>query len=138
VRLGNTSGGAFLVGNAAGEVHPIIGEGISMALQSAWLLCDVLGGSTTALRGDMRGARHRREIQQRYVERWRAHFTRRMRVAACLAHAAMRPGIAAPLLPLLRRAPALLGIAARVSGKTRSAVTLPSTLHPGVIQESPS
>ena len=138
VRLGNTSGGAFLVGNAAGEVHPIIGEGISMALQSAWLLCDVLAGSTTALRGDMRGARHRREIQQRYVERWRAHFTRRMRVAACLAHAAMRPGIAAPLLPLLRRAPALLGIAARVSGKTRSAVTLPSTLHPGVIQESPS
>jgi 2-polyprenyl-6-methoxyphenol hydroxylase-like FAD-dependent oxidoreductase len=27
------------IGNAAGEAHPIIGEGMSMALQSAWLLC---------------------------------------------------------------------------------------------------
>jgi menaquinone-9 beta-reductase len=45
-----------------------------------------------------------------------------MRLAACFAHAAMRPGIAAPLLPLLRRTPALLGMAARMSGKTRSAI----------------
>ena len=29
----------FRIGNAAGEAHPIIGEGMSMALQSAWLLC---------------------------------------------------------------------------------------------------
>ena len=43
-------------------------------------------------------------------------------------------GIAAPLLSLLRRAPALLGLAARMSGKTRSAVTNPSAIHPGVIQ----
>ena len=33
------SDGLFRIGNAAGEAHPIIGEGISMALQSAWLLC---------------------------------------------------------------------------------------------------
>jgi len=29
----------FAVGNAAGEAHPILGEGISMAMQSSWLLC---------------------------------------------------------------------------------------------------
>ena len=28
----------FRIGNAAGEAHPIIGEGMSMAMQSAWLL----------------------------------------------------------------------------------------------------
>ncbi|HZT04402.1 MAG TPA: FAD-dependent monooxygenase [Steroidobacteraceae bacterium] len=132
------SGRAFLIGNAAGEVHPIIGEGISMALQSAWLLCDGLTGCGSALRCDERGERHRREIQQRYVQQWRAHFSRRMRFAACFAHAAMRPRAAAPLLPLLRRAPELLGIAAHVSGKTRSVVTLASATHPGAIQGSPS
>ena len=31
--------GRFMIGNAAAEAHPIIGEGISMAMQSAWLLC---------------------------------------------------------------------------------------------------
>lgn len=123
VRLGGAPEGAFLIGNAAGEVHPIIGEGISMALQSAWLLCEELAGCTDAFRCDMLGEMHRRQAQHRYASRWRAHFSRRMRLAACFAHAAMRPALAAPLLPLLRRAPALLGIAARVSGKTRSVVT---------------
>ena len=31
-------GGIFPVGNAAGEAHPVIAEGISIAMQSAWLL----------------------------------------------------------------------------------------------------
>ncbi|MGH8295523.1 MAG: NAD(P)/FAD-dependent oxidoreductase [Steroidobacteraceae bacterium] len=138
VRLGSGRGGAFLIGNAAGEVHPIIGEGISMALQSAWLLCEELAGSAEAFRRDLRGEMRRREIQQRYARSWRAHFSRRMRLAACFAHAAMRPGIAAPLLPLLRRAPALLGTAARMSGKTRCAVTFPTKALAGVIQGSSS
>ena len=30
------------VGNAAGEAHPLIGEGMTMALQSAWLLSQTL------------------------------------------------------------------------------------------------
>ena len=29
----------FRIGNAAAEAHPILGEGMSMAMQSAWLLC---------------------------------------------------------------------------------------------------
>lgn len=130
--------GAYLIGNAAGEVHPIIGEGISMALQSAWLLCEELAGCADAFRCDARGDMRRREIQQRYAARWRAHFSGRLRLAACLAHAAMRPGIAAALLPLLRRAPALLRVAARASGKTRSAVAPPSQACRGLIQGAPS
>jgi menaquinone-9 beta-reductase len=31
--------GVFAVGNAAGEVHPIVGQGISLAIRSAELLC---------------------------------------------------------------------------------------------------
>jgi flavin-dependent dehydrogenase len=139
VRLGGLASGCgsvFRIGNAAGEVHPIIGEGISMALQSAWLLCEELNGSPAAFRADARGELRRRQIQERYAARWRAHFRGRMRLAACLAHAAMRPSIAAPLLPLLRRTPALLGIAARMSGKTRCAVTFPDQALSGFIQGS--
>ena len=42
VRLGQGDG-IFRVGNAAGEAHPIVGEGISMALQSAFVLAALLG-----------------------------------------------------------------------------------------------
>ena len=34
--------GFFPVGNAAGEAHPVIAEGITMAMQSAWLLANHL------------------------------------------------------------------------------------------------
>ena len=42
VRLGQGDG-VFRIGNAAGEAHPIVGEGISMAMQSAFVLAAVLG-----------------------------------------------------------------------------------------------
>ncbi|MGH8289171.1 MAG: NAD(P)/FAD-dependent oxidoreductase [Steroidobacteraceae bacterium] len=136
VRLGNLGGSAFRIGNAAGEVHPIIGEGISMALQSAWLLCEELTRHAGAVRSSLSGTRLRSQIQQRYASRWRAHFSRRMRVAACFAHAAMRPATSATLIPLLRRAPALLSLAARMSGKTRCAVVLSPEARPGLTQGS--
>src|SRR6185503_418753 len=41
----------FAVGNAAGEAHPIVGEGISMAMQSSWLLCRRLARERDALLG---------------------------------------------------------------------------------------
>jgi flavin-dependent dehydrogenase len=138
VRLGAARGTIYLIGNAAGEVHPIIGEGISMALQSAWLLCEELCGSAEAFRGDPRGERCRRRIHSRYVTRWRAHFRGRMRLAACFARAAMHPGISAALIALLTRAPALIGAAARLSGKTRSAVTPAAAVPAGPVPRSPS
>ncbi len=42
--------GLYLAGNIAGEAHPVVAEGISMAMQSAWLLC-------RRLRTSWRGAR---------------------------------------------------------------------------------
>ena len=138
IRLRDGASDSFRVGNAAGEVHPIIGEGISMALQSAWLLCEELTQCARALRSDGEGEQHRQEIQRRYASKWRAHFLRRMRLAACFAHAAMRPAASAALLPLLRRAPALLSFAAHLSGKTRCAITLLPEGRPGLLQGSSS
>jgi 2-polyprenyl-6-methoxyphenol hydroxylase-like FAD-dependent oxidoreductase len=109
----------FLIGNAAGEAHPIIGEGISMAMQSAWLLCEQLVRSPDVFLRGVGAHRWQRQIQERYRAQWRGHFGLRMRIAALLAQAAMRPALAAPVFPLLRRAPGLLTHSARWSGKIR-------------------
>ena len=67
IRLPRSGAGAFLIGNAAGEAHPIVGEGISMAFQSAWLLCEqLIRDQDVGLRG-IGGQRRQREIQQRYA-----------------------------------------------------------------------
>jgi len=106
----------FAVGNAAGEAHPILGEGISMAMQSSWLLCRRLARERDALLGGASQA----AVARAYARDWRRHFTSRVRWAAVLAHLAMRPDHARPLLPLLRAAPSVLTLAARLGGKVRA------------------
>jgi 2-polyprenyl-6-methoxyphenol hydroxylase-like FAD-dependent oxidoreductase len=116
--------GYFAVGNAAAEAHPIIGEGISMALQSAWLLAHLLLEADTVQLAGPRGREARLWLQQRYRRAWRDAFRARLRWAALFAHLAMQPAAMACLLPLLRTQPQLLTHAARWSGKTRGPLPL--------------
>jgi flavin-dependent dehydrogenase len=116
VRLGETAG-IFRVGNAAGETHPLIGEGISMALQSSRLLVESLlrhANRTTDLVA-------LESAQRDYARAWRRTFLPRLRIAALYAHLAMRPRLAATVGAGLRRWPALLTTAARCAGKARQA-----------------
>jgi 2-polyprenyl-6-methoxyphenol hydroxylase-like FAD-dependent oxidoreductase len=110
----------FRIGNAAGEAHPIIGEGISMAIQSAWLLCSELLQADT-LRSSLSDAAWQRGVSVRYNEDWRSQFSGRLRLAELFAQLAMRPEVSAPLLALLSRWPSLIGRGARWSGKVRCA-----------------
>jgi flavin-dependent dehydrogenase len=97
----------FPVGNAAGEAHPVIAEGISMALQSAWLLARHLidWRCTGAAPG------------RAYAADWRRHFAARLRTSRVVAEWAMHPAAVAGLLPILACFPALLNWGARLSGK---------------------
>jgi len=115
----------FRIGNAAGEAHPIIGEGISMALQSAWLLCGHL--LDPAVRKQMDDANVQRRIAARHAAQWRREFMPRLRLAAAFAHAAMRPASAAALLGIVARWPCLLTRGARWGGKVRCAAD-PATI----------
>ena len=115
IRAAWSESSGFAVGNAAGEAHPILGEGISMAMQSSWLLCERLARHREAL---LDGA-SQEAVARDYARAWRRHFAARVHWAAALAHLAMRPDLARPLLPLLRAVPSLLTIAARLGGKVR-------------------
>ena len=108
----SAGGAVFRVGNAAGESHPLTGEGISMALKSATLLAHELTRHSPAL-----VARSAPESQRRYARAWRLAFAQRLRVAALYAHVAMRPYLASPARGISARWPGLLGHAARLAGK---------------------
>ena len=107
IRSARRAAGMFAVGNAAGEAHPILGEGISMAMQSAFLLCERLAGSSTTAD---------------YATAWHRAFAPRIRLASLYAHIAMHPMANRAVLPLLRRWPGLLSIGARLGGKVRCVV----------------
>ncbi|HVC93883.1 MAG TPA: FAD-dependent monooxygenase [Pirellulales bacterium] len=110
----------FAVGNAAGEAHPVVAEGISMAMQSAWLL----GQRLAADGGRVRSRRARDEAAvdragRDYAALWRQAFAGRIRAAAAVAHWAMHPAAVRAALPLVRRCPSLLTWGARRCGKAR-------------------
>jgi flavin-dependent dehydrogenase len=106
--------GLFRVGNIAGEAHPIVAEGISMAMQSGWLLARLL----IRRAADARQGRALDAIGAAYAARWRQCFAPRIHAAALFAHLAMRPSAVAVLAPLVARFPALLTVGTELSGKT--------------------
>ena len=93
-------------------------------MQSAWLLCRALARERDVLLGGAVQAAVARE----YAREWRRQFAARVRFAAVLAQLAMRPRQARPLLPLLRAAPGLLTVAARLGCKVKPLETLTATL----------
>ena len=113
--------GRFRVGNAAGEAHPLIGEGITMALQSSLLLAQQLTQQPAA----MIDARRAELLQASYATAWQTAFARRMFYANVFAQVAMRPLLARAVGALLQRWPGLMTQAARLAGKARYAVHSP-------------
>jgi 2-polyprenyl-6-methoxyphenol hydroxylase-like FAD-dependent oxidoreductase len=108
----------FSVGNAAGETHPLIGEGMSMALQSAFLLAGYLIKQPACAIDATRAL----EIHRTYGSAWRRAFAIRLRLAAIFAHIAMRPALSLPVTWLLGDWPQVLTAAAHLAGKARKPV----------------
>jgi flavin-dependent dehydrogenase len=102
------------VGSAAGEPHPIVAEGIGMAIQSSWLLCNRLIASGPDLKDTVL-----REAQQEFQAEWSAAFAFRIGAAALFAGLALNPTAVALIRPLMKTFPGLLSLGASLSGKSR-------------------
>jgi flavin-dependent dehydrogenase len=96
--------GIYFTGNIAGEAHPIIAEGISMAIQASGLLAGLL------IEGRGRD----------YAWAWRRRFAPRIAAASLFARLAMNDAARTATLGLLRAAPSLVSLGARLSGKSAS------------------
>jgi flavin-dependent dehydrogenase len=106
--------GVFVLGNAAGEAHPVVAEGISMAMQSAWLLAERL----IPHRGDWRRSIHD-QVGRDYSAAWQRAFARRIFAASAIAHWASRPRLVHATGPLLSLLPAIITWGARAAGKSQ-------------------
>jgi flavin-dependent dehydrogenase len=96
--------GIFFAGNLAGEAHPIIAEGISMAIQSSWLLAQCLLAAGPAAGPD-------------YARAWKRQFAVRLHASALFAWLAMNDHSRAAGAQLIRAVPAILTWGAALSGK---------------------
>jgi flavin-dependent dehydrogenase len=108
----------FRVGNIAGESHPVIAEGISMALQSGWLLASELAAANFCDPAALTLA------GQRYSQAWKKQFATRIQAASILARIAIFPQSAELMRTFVSMFPGSLSLGARLSGKTKSVPNL--------------
>jgi flavin-dependent dehydrogenase len=123
--------GIFVVGNAAGEAHPVVAEGISMAMQSSWLLTERL----IRVKGELANESIRTQAGRDYATDWRKAFAPRIYAAAAIAQWASRPALVRATGPFLSSFPALISFGALASGKAH-AVLAPAPA--ASLAESPS
>ena len=107
-------GDIFRIGNAAGEAHPIVAEGISMAIQSAYLLVVELSNV------DVRTRAGREIAGKRYEKIWRKQFGLRIQASSLFSKIAVHPGSAKVTSTLIRFVPSLLMAGVDLAGKTKS------------------
>jgi flavin-dependent dehydrogenase len=98
--------GIFFTGNLAGEAHPVIAEGISMAVQASTLLVQSLLAEPDTARA---GAR--------YAAAWRRAFAPRLYTSAAIAWLAMHAGPRDFSAFAVRQFPRLLTFGAGLAGK---------------------
>jgi flavin-dependent dehydrogenase len=100
--------GRFFVGNAAGEVHALVGEGITLAMRGAEILADALA---------RHGLDRVHAAGEAYENQWRGEFGRRYAAAQLFANLMMRPALAGMAGRVLDAWPGLMDACIRRSGK---------------------
>jgi len=105
--------GLVAVGNAAGEAHPLVAEGISMAIQSAWLLANEVAAAGSLADAALDS------IAARYEQRWKDNFATRVRASSLFAALTTSRSTAGTSIAALRLAPSVLTWGARWSGKAQ-------------------
>jgi len=104
--------GTFAVGNAMGEAEPSVAEGITIGIQSAWVLTELMLQSRVS---DV--AHERAQIARDYAAAYRRHFARRIRWSAVVGQLTMNTRAAQTAAAIIACAPGLLRLGAAWSGK---------------------
>jgi menaquinone-9 beta-reductase len=116
--------GVLMIGDAAGLITPLCGNGMAMAIHGAML-------ATGLLRACLGGEIDQARMETLYARAWREAFARRLRVGRTLQGAFGRPRFSSAILQVLGASPALTqAIIARTHGRPlEGAIGRPSALR---------
>ncbi len=91
----------LMVGDSAGLIHPLCGNGMAMAIHSAKLV------SETLLKGDIT-TWERRDIEEHYIKTWKKTFSKRLAFGSVLQHILLNNSLSKIASNTIARMPWLL------------------------------
>ena len=92
----------LMCGDSAGMIHPLCGNGMSMAIQAAQLASKLI---LNYLNGEIET---RKELEKQYIRQWKRKFSLRLKAGHFIAMLFRKDKIASFLLQLLKKLPFLL------------------------------
>ncbi|MBA3649214.1 MAG: NAD(P)/FAD-dependent oxidoreductase [Chitinophagales bacterium] len=93
----------LMMGDAAGMIAPLCGNGMSMALHSAEM-------SFIIIENFLAGNISRAEMEQEYLSRWKLLFAGRLKTGRLLQPVLVKPALTNPAIGLLNKFPSLLSL----------------------------
>ena len=95
---------SLMVGDTAGLIHPLCGNGMAMAIHSAKIASELILNYYDC------EIPSRASLEEQYVEKWKFHFEKRLKTGRFIANILQQSGIASILLRILVQFPFVLPI----------------------------
>jgi flavin-dependent dehydrogenase len=102
----------LMIGDTAGLIHPLCGNGMAMAIHSAKIVSKLVGKFYN------KEIKSRNELEKQYIQEWNFNFKKRLRMGRFLAFLLQKQKIAAILTKILIKFPSIMSvIISRTHGK---------------------
>ena len=92
----------LMIGDTAGLIHPLCGNGMAMAIHSAKIASELIGDFYT------NKIKSREELEKKYIVKWNANFKRRLRIGRILAFILQNQKISDGLMKIMIEFPFLM------------------------------
>jgi len=103
----------LMIGDTAGLIHPLCGNGMAMAIHSAKIASEAVGNFYES------NCLSRASLEEQYLKKWNFHFEKRLKMGRLLASILQKPRISSILIRILVKFPFLMPlIIKKTHGKT--------------------
>jgi flavin-dependent dehydrogenase len=92
----------LMIGDTAGLIHPLCGNGMAMAIHSAKIVSELIGDFYTGK------IKSREELEKKYVAEWNTNFKKRLRIGRVLAFILQKQKVSAFLMIIMIEFPSLM------------------------------
>lgn len=92
----------LMIGDTAGLIHPLCGNGMAMAIHSAKIASELIGDFYA------NKIKSREELEKKYIAEWNANFKKRLRIGRVLAFILQKQKVSAFLMKIMIEFPSLM------------------------------
>lgn len=92
----------LMIGDTAGLIHPLCGNGMAMAIHSAKIASELIGDFYASK------IKSREELEKKYIAEWNANFKKRLKIGRVLAYILQKQKLSTVLMKIMIEFPFLM------------------------------